>query len=89
VIGGHIYVAGGYAAYVFSHEAVTFCGDINGDEQGPDVSDLTFIVDYLFISGPPPASLSTADIDGSGSLDVADLTYLVEYLFSGGPPPAC
>lgn len=68
---------------------VYVCGDSNDDRHGPDVSDLSFLVDYLFNAGPAPALQAAADVDGSGSTDVADITYLVDYLFGGGPPPNC
>jgi hypothetical protein len=68
---------------------VYVCGDSNDDGNGPDVSDLTYLVDYLFNGGPAPALPSATDIDGSGGTDVADLTYLVDYLFVSGPPPNC
>ena len=68
---------------------VSVCGDSNDDAHGPDVSDLGFLVDYLFRGGPPPALPSAADVDGSGGVDVADLSYLVDYLFRGGAAPSC
>jgi glucose/arabinose dehydrogenase len=59
-----------------------------------DVADLTFLVAYLFQSGPAPSCDDEANVDGiigvGGPVDVADLTYLVAYLFQSGPlPPAC
>lgn len=64
-------------------------GDANY-EDGVDVSDLTFIVDYLFRGGPEPPCFEEGDVDGSGGIDVADLTYIVDYLFrSGAAPPPC
>ncbi len=67
------------------------CGDINNDGNGPDVSDLTYLVDYLFRGGPPPPQMYTADVNGDGSAipNVADLTYLVDYIFRGGSDLAC
>jgi len=62
---------------------------------GPiDVSDLTYLVAYLFSTGSPPPCMEEGNIDGivgvGGSIDVADLTYLVAYLFQSGPePPPC
>ncbi len=67
---------------------VTIVGHITGDmnDDGTiDVGDLTFLVAYLFQSGPPPPVPAAGDVDGSGSIDVGDLTYLVAYLFQGGP----
>jgi len=66
------------------------CGDVNGDGSGPNISDLTYLVDYLYRVGPPPPNIDAADVDGSGGVpNVADLTYLVDYLFRGGPAPTC
>jgi len=67
------------------------CGDVDADGDGPVVSDLTYLVGYLFQSGPTPAVLAAADCDGQGgdTINVADLTYLVTYLFQGGAAPVC
>jgi len=66
------------------------CGDVSGEGEGPNVSDLTYLVAYLFQGGPEPPFLAAANIDGSGvTPDVSDLTYLVAFLFQGGPPPVC
>ena len=59
---------------------------------GPvDVNDLTFLVSYLFKSGPVPPCEEEGNVDGiigsGGPIDVNDLTYLVAYLFKSGPPP--
>jgi hypothetical protein len=70
--------------------AVYLCGDANNDGIGPNIADLTYLVDYLFRDGSPPAHPSVADVDGDGAdLSVADLTYLVDYLFGQGPSPQC
>jgi hypothetical protein len=65
------------------------CGDINNDGSGPDVADLTYLVDYLFAGGPVPGVMAATDVDGTGAVDVADLTYMVDYLFAGGAAPNC
>ena len=66
------------------------CGDINSDDIPGDISDLVYLVDYMFVGGPAPPVMSVADIDGDpGSVDIVDLVYLVDYMFVGGPPPDC
>lgn len=62
-------------------------GDVNYDLSGPNVADLTYLVDYLFRGGTAPPCFEEGDVDGDGSINVADLTYLVDFLFRGGPAP--
>ena len=64
------------------------CGDMDNNET-VDISDLTYLVEYLFGGGPPPPVPDAADVDGSQELNISDLTYMVDYLFGGGPAPAC
>ncbi|MCB2229086.1 agmatine deiminase family protein [bacterium] len=68
---------------------VILCGDINGDSIGPDLSDLIYLVNYLFLGGPAPFSTLISDLSGEGDIDLSDLIFLVNYLFSGGPAPTC
>ncbi len=65
------------------------CGDMDHSESPPDISDVTFYVDYMFGGGPPPPIERAADVNSSGELDISDLTYMVEYLFNSGPAPVC
>lgn len=68
------------------------CGDINGNEYHlSDISDLTYLVDYLFGGGPAPPNFCCADVNGSGGtlIDISDLTFIVDYLFGGGEAPIC
>jgi hypothetical protein len=62
-------------------------GDIDHGGNGIDISDLVYMVDYMFTGGPPPLCVDEADIDGTGGIDISDLVYLVDYMFNGGPPP--
>ena len=72
------------------HPVITYylCGDVNND-GGLKVSDLTFLVNFLFKSGPSPIVLLSADANGDGKVNVSDLTRLVSFLFSSGMPPVC
>jgi hypothetical protein len=55
-----------------------------------DISDLVYLVDYMFSGGPMPLCIDEANIDASGGIDISDLVYLVDYMFNGAPPPvAC
>ena|GEM_PF-586546 len=79
--------------YSFLTEVTTCCvnrGDIN-DDGGvePDISDLVYLVAFMFSGGPEPPCMDAADVNGDSSAtpDIADLVYLVAYMFSGGPAP--
>ncbi|MBD3332877.1 hypothetical protein GF356_08500 [candidate division GN15 bacterium] len=66
------------------------CGDIDGDGSGPNVADVTYLVGFLFNSGPPPPVMDAADVNGDGQgPNVSDLTFLVQYLFGDGTTPDC
>lgn len=54
-----------------------------------DISDLVYIVDFMFTFGPPPfPSVLLADLDCSGGvIDISDLVWLVDYMYRGGPQP--
>ena len=62
----------------------------NGPTQTLDISDLVYLVDYMFVSGPEPPCFDEANINGDSAptLDISDLVHLVDYMFTGGPPPA-
>jgi len=64
------------------------CGDIDASGVSlPDISDLVYLVDYMFVGGPAPDPLWVADLQCDGALDISDLVYLVDYMFLGGPAP--
>jgi glucose/arabinose dehydrogenase len=67
----------------------TLRGNVN-NMGGVTVSDLTYLVQFLFNGGAAPSCLEQADANGVGGVTVADLSYLVAFLFNAGaPPPAC
>ena len=58
-----------------------YSGEIN-------VDDLTYLVRYLFLSGPmPQPQFFVGNLDCNHTVDVDDLTYFVNYLFKYGPVP--
>lgn len=68
-------------------------GDINYDgAELLDISDLLYLIDFMFTGGPAAVCHEEADVNGDGAelLDISDLIYLVDYMFRSGPePPAC
>jgi hypothetical protein len=63
-------------------------GDVNGDGIGPNILDLTRLVDYLFRGAPNPSCALESDANNDGTpSNILDLTYIVDYMHRGGPPP--
>ncbi len=63
-------------------------GDVTFDGILRDVSDVIYLVNYIYRSGPAPPHPISADVNGPDRLiDVADIIYMVNYLFRGGPEP--
>lgn len=62
-------------------------GDANGDGN-VTISDVVYLVNYLYKSGSPPLPLECGDVNGDDSVDLSDVVYLINYLFKGGPPPS-
>ncbi len=59
-----------------------------GSEGVVNVSDLTYLIGYLFQGGPPPPCMVEADLNGqTGEITVTDLTMLTAYLFQGAALP--
>lgn len=63
-----------------------FCGDADGSEQ-VDISDVVFLVSYVFSAGPPPEPLEVGDVDCDGKITISDAVYLVSYVFGAGAAP--
>ncbi len=61
-------------------------GDVNEDGK-ITVSDVIYLINYLFKGGPAPAPLEVGDVNCDSSVTVSDVIYLINYLFKGGPPP--
>jgi len=63
-------------------------GDANSDGS-VTVSDVVYMINYLFKGGPAPVQLPSADLNCDSKVTVSDVVYLINYLFKGGPKPAC
>ncbi len=85
-----------YTPLVFTRTIGSCCvgirGNVNGDPADQiDISDLVFLVGFMFQSGVIPPCMEEADINGSGGvapIDISDLVTLVAYMFQGGTDPS-
>ncbi len=62
------------------------CGDADGN-QSVEISDVVFLIDYIFKSGPAPDPTEAADVNLDGAIDIGDPVYLINYIFRSGPAP--
>ena len=67
-------------------------GDANQDNK-ISVSDVVYLINYLFKGGPAPQVMMAGDANGDTpetcipKVSVSDVVYLINYLFKGGPFP--
>jgi len=61
-------------------------GDANGDSL-VDIGDVIFLLNYLFMNGPPPNPPSAGDANGDCFIGISDVIWLINYLYLEGPPP--
>ncbi len=64
-------------------------GDVNHDGTDIiDISDLMYLIYYMFREGPPPVCMAEADVNGDNPLvpDIGDLVTLINHMFDFGPP---
>ncbi len=62
------------------------CGDANGD-KAIDISDVVFLIQYIFAGGPAPSPLAAGDANCDLFVDISDAVYLIAYIFASGPNP--
>jgi len=61
-------------------------GDTNSDES-ISLSDIVFLISYLYKQGPAPEPMHSADTNYDGKVSLSDIVYLICYLYKGGPAP--
>lgn len=62
------------------------CGDADGNLT-VTISDVVYLITYIFAGGPAPSPLSSGDADCNSIVNISDAVYLISYIFSGGPAP--
>ncbi len=59
------------------------------ENEDPDISDITRLIDYLYLSHAPLCCLEEADADASGGEpDISDITSLIDFLYLTHTPLA-
>jgi hypothetical protein len=82
-LGGSVFLDEFSLSLTLSHR-----GDANTDGI-IDVSDVVYLITYLYKDGPAPNPLLIGDANCSGLVELGDVVYLITYLYKDGPPPPC
>ncbi|KPL01025.1 MAG: hypothetical protein AMJ91_01935 [candidate division Zixibacteria bacterium SM23_73_3] len=61
-------------------------GDVTNDGQ-IDITDVLFLVNYLYKGGPAPDPLEMGDVNCDELIDAGDVLFLINYLYKGGASP--
>ena len=61
-------------------------GDPN-DDGTANITDGIYILNFLFLGGPPPTCDESADANNDGGVNITDGIYVLNFLFLGGPAP--
>ena len=81
------------------HKVLRYAGFYRGDVNASDtlelpaldVSDLVYLIQYLFQNGPEPLPyLDQGDVNADRVVNIGDVVYLINHVFHGhkcGPPP--
>ena len=70
---------------------VGLTGNVDCDPtDGVDISDLSALIDYLYITFTPLCCKQEGNVDGSveGNIDISDLSALIDYLYISFTPPS-
>src|SRR5574341_59946 len=80
--------ASGQTVYKYSFVCSAIAGDANGSGGTPNLTDIVYLVNFVFKGGPAPNPPCRGDENASGgSANLSDIVYLVNYVFKGGPAP--
>jgi len=67
-------------------EVLFIRADVNADRV-INLSDLSYLANFLFSGGASPTCSEAADVNDDGYADLNDILYLANFLFSTGPEP--
>jgi hypothetical protein len=57
------------------------------DDGSVNITDGIYVLNFLFLGGPPPTCRESSDANDDGGVNITDGIYILNYLFLGGPDP--
>ena len=54
-----------------------------------NIQDITYLISFLYKSGPAPIPFRAGDADADGIVNIRDITHMINYLYRAGPSPIC
>jgi len=76
------------SSFVIARPPAYTCGDFDC-QQGINILDIVFLINYLYKSGVAPDPLESADVNADFQLNILDIVYLINYRYKNGPNPEC
>ncbi len=64
------------------------CGDAKQD-NALNILDISFLINFLYKSGPAPASYYRVDVDNSGAVNILDVSRLINFIYRNGEYLRC
>ena len=71
---------------VFGDACDIECGDVDGN-FGINLTDVVYMINYLYRGGPSPNQ--SIDFDFNGKDNLLDIAYIINFLYRGGPAVNC
>ncbi len=62
------------------------CGDADGSDD-INISDVVYLIQYIFANGSAPDPIESGDLDCGGSVDISDAILLIAHIFGNRPHP--
>ncbi len=74
------------AVKFLQHVPLVMAGDANHNGS-INILDASYIINFLYRSGPPPVPLAAGDVNCIGGINIIDVSYLINFLYRSGPSP--
>ena len=81
-----LYLATGHGVFRYTDPVTFLCGDADGS-GAVSISDVVYLINYIFAGGPAPNPVIAGDANCSNAISISDAVYMINYIFGGGASP--